>query len=161
MRKMKVEQKLIDYLYNVLKDESLFEWGNKSYCQYHFVDRENNLEVILTDYSYFYDGNWQFPESLHLVVKKIESYYGDGNFWGKDLIDSKKWKIPLRMVWKAYRVLNTKKWDDSKSYRARVAKENAKKDSMAKEFIKTLPDSPKPEKKWWEKLLRKDGYKTY
>ena len=148
MNKLRLEKKIIDYLNRILSDESLFEYDDgPSYCQYYFVDRENNIEVILTDYSYFYDGNWQFHEQIYLTMNKIKTYYGDGTFWTEELINSKKWAIPYKLMFKASKILNKKQKEASKNYRARVSKENCKRSNIAKEFAVTLPNSPKIEKK--------------
>ena len=139
MAKLKVEQKIIDYLNKVVSDESLFEFNDEHYyCSYHFVDRENNIEVSVTDYSYFYDGDWQFPEAMCVTVKKIKEYHRDGSFWTEDIIDSEKWKIPFKTMFKASRILHKLQQQASKNYRARVAIENDKKVNIVKQFAETL-----------------------
>ena len=149
MPKLKTDQKIINYLNNILKDENLFKDTHYSYsCVYHYIDKENDIEVVLGDYSVFYDGYWLYPGDFYLELNKIRTYNRYG-FIGKDkIIDNKKWKIPYTTICKAMWILCKIKKQVSRNYRNGIAKENMKNNEKAKDFAKTLPVYET--KKWWQ-----------
>lgn len=164
MAKIKVEPKILVYLNKALSDFSLFQcdhdWPS---CRVIFVDRENDILVTLGDNSYFYAGDWQRPQSLYLKIEKIIRYIPafksdyiriPERFLTEEIIDSKKWAIPLTTVWKAYSVLHKIQKKISNNYYNRVERDNQKKTEAAAKYAETFPDVPQGNKKWWQMWKR-------